>query len=142
MKKLCFLGLGSNLNQPEQQLRRALTALSSLPDTHIIRCSRFYKNPSLLQDGQPDFLNAVLALHTQLTPEHLLAHTQFIEQQQGRTITYRWGPRTLDIDILWYNGEHIRTPLLTIPHPEIHKRPFVYKPWMEIAPDMLPMIWG
>lgn len=123
-----LLGLGSNLKCPERQIRQALTALKALPHTNLLDYAPFYHNPPWGRKAQPSYLNTVVLLKTRLTPFMLLRQCQSIENAQGRTRTIKWGARTLDIDILVYGNHHIRHPKLTIPHPYIQYRDFVYKP--------------
>ncbi|MCT6557381.1 2-amino-4-hydroxy-6-hydroxymethyldihydropteridine diphosphokinase, partial [Staphylococcus aureus] len=118
-----YIALGSNLAQPLQQVKAALEALEHLPRTRLVTCSSFYRTKPLGPQNQPDFLNAVVALDTLLPPEQLLDHTQAIERNQGRVRKdERWGPRTLDLDLLLY-GDHVLTsPELTVPHPRVGQR--------------------
>lgn len=133
-----YIGLGSNLNNPAQQINRALEALSKLPKSQLQKTSRFYSNPPMGPQDQPDFINAVAALDTELEPLELLECLQKIEQQQGRerNMVQRWGPRTLDLDILLYGNIGLKTENLTIPHPGLNYRDFVLIPLREIAPDL------
>jgi 2-amino-4-hydroxy-6-hydroxymethyldihydropteridine diphosphokinase len=132
---IAFIGLGSNLEQPEKQIRQAIPALDRLPQTRLIRCSALYRGPPMGPKDQPDYINAVAMVETSLQPEALLVELQGIEQQQGRVRERRWGPRTLDLDLLLYGDRVIDTPLLKVPHPGMHERPFVLHPLREIAPD-------
>lgn len=133
-----FIALGSNLNQPLAQVESALSALKLIPQTRLINCSRFYRTKPLGPQDQPDYLNAVVALDTELLPEQLLNATQAIELNQGRVRKdHRWGPRTLDLDILLYGNQTISTPRLTIPHYDMHNRGFMLYPLAEIAPDAI-----
>lgn len=131
-----FVALGSNLASPLRQAEQALAALDRLPDTRVIRRSSFYRTPPLGPAGQPDYLNAVVQLETALSPLALLHALQQIEQQQGRVRTAeRWGPRTLDLDLLLYGEVIMQTPELTLPHYAMQTRAFVLLPLAEIAPD-------
>ncbi|MBJ7223242.1 MULTISPECIES: 2-amino-4-hydroxy-6-hydroxymethyldihydropteridine diphosphokinase [unclassified Brenneria] len=133
-----YLALGSNLAQPLQQVNAALTALDNLPQTRLIRCSSFYRSRPLGPQDQPDYLNAVAELETALDAERLLDHTQTIEQQQGRVRkAHRWGPRTLDLDMLLFGDEVIQTPRLTVPHYDMKNREFMLFPLAEIAPELV-----
>ncbi|KAA8995488.1 2-amino-4-hydroxy-6-hydroxymethyldihydropteridine diphosphokinase [Affinibrenneria salicis] len=133
-----YLALGSNLAQPLQQVRSALNALETLPQTRLSRCSSFYRSRPLGPQDQPDYLNAVVALDCALEPERLLDHTQAIELEHGRERkAHRWGPRTLDLDILLFDQQVIRTPRLTIPHYDMKNREFMLYPLAEIAPDLV-----
>jgi 2-amino-4-hydroxy-6-hydroxymethyldihydropteridine diphosphokinase len=131
-----FVGLGSNLNDPIQQVTVALQALADLPDSQLVSRSSLYRSAPMGPPNQPWFINAVAELATGLAPEPLLDELQKIEQQQGRVRALHWGPRSLDLDILLYGSEQIATQRLTIPHPGISQRNFVLLPLLEIAPDI------
>ncbi|KIP90475.1 MULTISPECIES: 2-amino-4-hydroxy-6-hydroxymethyldihydropteridine diphosphokinase [Pseudomonas] len=126
------IGLGSNLAEPAEQLRQALAALEHLPDTRLAAVSSFYVSDSLLP-GQPRYTNAVAALDTDLQPLQLLDALQAIERGQGRERHERWGPRTLDLDILLFGERLIDEPRLRVPHYHMHARAFVLYPLAEIA---------
>ena len=130
-----FIGLGSNLDDPPAQIRRALQALAALPGTRLVRCSSLYRNPPSGYMDQPDFVNAVAKLETRLEARELLERLLAIEGVHGRVRTRPDGPRTLDLDILLYGGRTVREPGLTIPHPRMLERAFVLVPLAEIAPD-------
>lgn len=134
----CFIGLGSNMQQPRLQLQSAKNAMASLPQSAIKACSSIYQSKALTLDDEPqdDYLNAVIELTTQLEPEELLNALLEIELKQGRTREKRWGARTLDLDILLYDDEIIETDRLTIPHCELTQRNFVLVPLHEIAPNI------
>lgn len=132
-----YIGLGSNLDDPAGQLRQALTALARLPGTRLAACSRFYRSPPLGPQDQPDYVNAVAALDTELAPDALLDALQAIEAAQGRVRLRRWGPRTLDLDILLYGDAVLATPRLSVPHPGLAERGFVLYPLAELAPDLM-----
>lgn len=133
-----YLALGSNLAHPLQQAHAALTALDNLPQTRLVGCSSFYRSRPLGPQDQPDYLNAVAALETGLDAERLLDHTQAIEQEQGRVRkAHRWGPRTLDLDILLFGNDVIRTARLTVPHYDMKNREFMLYPLAEIAPELV-----
>jgi 2-amino-4-hydroxy-6-hydroxymethyldihydropteridine diphosphokinase len=133
-----YIGLGSNLDDPERQLRRALEALAQLPQTHLAGCSRFYRSVPLGPQDQPDYMNAVAALDTTLEAEALLDALQAIETAQGRVRgPERWGPRTLDLDLLLYGSAILATPRLSVPHPGLAERGFVLYPLAELAPDLV-----
>ncbi|UVK76883.1 MAG: 2-amino-4-hydroxy-6- hydroxymethyldihydropteridine diphosphokinase [Sodalis sp. Fle] len=133
-----WLALGSNLCNPLQQVNAALDALAHLPHTRFIACSSYYRSRPLGPQCQPDFLNAVVVLDTTLALEHLLDHTQSIELQQGRTRKlHRWGPRSLDLDILLFGTCIIATPRLIIPHYDMLNREFMLYPLAELAPTLL-----
>jgi 2-amino-4-hydroxy-6-hydroxymethyldihydropteridine diphosphokinase len=134
---LAYIGLGSNLVDPVRQVRSAFEALAHLPETQKITQSSLYRN-SPLGPPQPDYINAVAALRTRLSPHALLQGLQTIEQQQGRIRgPQRWGPRTLDLDLLLYDDYHLQDPVLTLPHPGLYERPFVLYPLYECAPHLV-----
>ncbi|KTC43411.1 MAG: 2-amino-4-hydroxy-6-hydroxymethyldihydropteridine diphosphokinase [Pseudomonas sp.] len=128
-----YIGLGSNLASPEEQLRSAIEALRQLPASQLHGVSAFYQSDSLLP-GQPRFTNAVAALDSDLAPLQLLDALQAIEKQQGRERHERWGPRTLDLDILLFGDRLIDEPRLKVPHYHMQARPFVLYPLAELAP--------
>ena len=132
----CFIGLGSNLDDPASQLRRAIAALQQLPQSNGLRLSPVYRNPAIGPGQQPDYLNAVAELTTTLTPQALLAALQQIENNQGRQREYRWQARTLDLDILLYGDQLISEATLHIPHPRILERNFVLYPLFDLAPEL------
>ncbi len=128
-----YIGLGSNLAAPEQQLRQALAALAELPTSRWIGASGLYSSESLLP-GQPRYTNAVAALATELEPLALLDALQAIENDQGRERLERWGPRTLDLDILLFGERVIDVPRLKVPHYQMQARAFVLYPLAELVP--------
>lgn len=134
---VAYVGLGSNLARPEIQLRTALTELDVLPQTRCLAHSSLYRSPPMLAPGQPDkqpdYINAVAALNTGLTPTELLMALQSLENSHHRQRTERWGPRTLDLDILLYGDEIIDLPELTVPHPGLYERNFVLYPLAELV---------
>lgn len=132
-----FIGLGSNLAGPVKQVRQALHALVRLPASRLYAQSSLYRNPPMGPAWQPDFVNAVAELRTDLTPRALLAALQRIELRQGRKRgKVRWGPRTLDLDILLWGGRQLKLQGLTVPHPGIADRAFVLYPLAELAPGL------
>ncbi len=134
---LCYVGLGANLEQPVLQIQRALQALDHLPGTRLRQHSRLYQNPPMGPIDQPDYINAVAELSSSLDPFALLQALQTLEQQQGRMRNgQRWGPRTLDLDLLLYGSQCIQHPQLTLPHPGLPMRAFVLYPLAEIAPTL------
>jgi 2-amino-4-hydroxy-6-hydroxymethyldihydropteridine diphosphokinase len=131
----CYIGLGSNLGDRAVMLSAAVDALTRLPRTRLGRVSRFYETVAVGgPPGQHAFLNAAAELHTELTPHELLRRLHEIEQRLGRVRRERWGPRTVDLDILLWAEQRIDTPDLVIPHPHMHYRRFVLQPLAEIAP--------
>lgn len=132
-----WLAIGSNLASPLQQVNAALAALAQIPDTRVVTVSAFYRTPPLGPQDQPDYLNAAVALDTDLEPDVLLDHTQRIELQQGRVRKdERWGPRTLDLDIMLFGDRVIHTPRLTVPHYDMKNRGFMLWPLFEIASEL------
>ncbi len=131
-----YVGLGSNLADPQAQLNRALYELAEIPDTKLIACSTFYQSPPVGPQDQPDYLNAVAHLETALAAGKLLQELQRIEAAHGRKREVRWGARTLDLDLLLYGDETMDTPQLQVPHPEMTRRNFVLYPLLELAPDL------
>jgi 2-amino-4-hydroxy-6-hydroxymethyldihydropteridine diphosphokinase len=134
---VAYVGLGSNLNNPLTQLHTAYKAIGKLPDSHLGDISNIYQSQAIGPQGQPDYLNAVVSLHTRLKPEQLLLELQEIENQQGRKRELRWGARTLDLDIILYGDLLIDTPLLTVPHKEMLRRNFVLLPLFDLNPDLM-----
>ncbi|QJD60278.1 2-amino-4-hydroxy-6-hydroxymethyldihydropteridine diphosphokinase [Pseudomonas sp. gcc21] len=145
MSERCFIGLGSNLADPVAQIESACEALSRLSGVRLRARSSLYTSAPLGPQDQPSYTNAVVMLDSQLQPEALLDALQAIEQQQGRVRkAERWGPRTLDLDILLYGNRVIDTPRLQVPHYHMHARPFVLYPLAEldahlVMPDGRPL---
>ena len=137
-----FIGLGSNLEDREANLRTAVAALRDVPFVVVRKVSRFIE--TLPQGGppQPKFLNAAAELSVEISARQLLEHLLRIEAERGRARAERWGPRTLDLDLLLYNGEIICEPDLQVPHPRLHERLFVLQPLAEIAPKARHPILG
>ncbi|WP_439234374.1 2-amino-4-hydroxy-6-hydroxymethyldihydropteridine diphosphokinase [Lonepinella koalarum] len=133
---IAYIALGSNLNQPVQQLDSALNAMANLPQTQILAVSSFYCSKPLGPQDQPDYINAVAKIETTLEPIALLDALQQIELEQGRVRLRHWGERTLDLDILLYDQLVIKSERLTIPHYDMHNREFVIAPLYEIAPEL------
>lgn len=129
----CLLSLGSNLNHPKRQLRRAIQHIARLPQTVLLQTASFYRNPAWGKKSVPDYWNTVLYLKTTLTPFELLAFCQYIENRQGRIRKVRYGARTLDIDILSFGTRKLYSKKLTLPHPRMHERDFVQVPLNEIV---------
>jgi 2-amino-4-hydroxy-6-hydroxymethyldihydropteridine diphosphokinase len=133
----CYIGLGANLDEPVAQLQQAVQALQQLAGSTLVAVSGFYGSKPMGPQDQPDYVNAVAAIDTTLTAEQLLDALQQIEQQQGRQRkAERWGPRTLDLDILLYGNQVIATERLTVPHYGLRVREFVLYPLYEIAPQL------
>ena len=131
-----YIGLGSNLDTPKQQLTSAIQALKNLPGSVWGIVSSFYLSKPMGPQDQPDYINAVAMIKTELTPHQLLDELQEIENQQGRVRKQRWGARTLDLDVLLYGQQFISDERLQVPHPGIAERNFVLFPLAEIAEDL------
>jgi 2-amino-4-hydroxy-6-hydroxymethyldihydropteridine diphosphokinase len=136
MSVVVFLGLGSNLSDPRMQLQKAITALADLRKSRLVAVSSFYRSRPMGPQDQPEYINAVVSLETELEPEALLNALQTIERDQGRVRDRHWGARTLDLDILLYGNEVISTERLTVPHPGLQLREFVLYPLHELAPEL------
>jgi 2-amino-4-hydroxy-6-hydroxymethyldihydropteridine diphosphokinase len=135
---LAYIALGSNLASPLEQVNAAVQALGAIPQSRIVAASSFYRTPPLGPQDQPDYLNATVVLETALDAEALLDNTQRIELQQGRVRkAERWGPRTLDLDIMLFGNEVINTDRLTVPHYDMKNRGFMLWPLFEVAPDLI-----
>ena len=134
---LAYIAIGSNLASPLEQVNAAVEALGEIPQSRIVAVSSFYRTPPLGPQDQPDYLNAAVVLETELGPEALLDNTQRIELQQGRVRkAERWGPRTLDLDIMLFGHETINTERLTVPHYDMKNRGFMLWPLYEVAPSL------
>lgn len=132
-----YIGLGSNLGDPAAQVRGALAALAGLPGTRFMASSGLYRNPPMGPPGQPDYVNAVAGVLTTQPVAELMAALRAIEAAHGRHRDgARWGPRTLDLDLLLYGTLRMETETLTVPHPGIAERPFVLIPLLEVAPGL------
>jgi 2-amino-4-hydroxy-6-hydroxymethyldihydropteridine diphosphokinase len=132
-----FIGLGSNLDRPADQLNAARLSIAQLDNVTELAFSSLYHSAPMGPQDQPDYVNAVMAIATTLAPLALLRQLQAIENQQGRVrIGERWGARTLDLDILLYGQQIISDPDLTVPHIGIAEREFVLYPLAEMAPDL------
>ena len=132
-----YVGLGSNLDNPERHVRRALSDLDGIPRTECTARSSLFASPPMGPPDQPDYVNAVARLRTSLAPLALLDALQSIEQAHQRTRDgQRWGPRTLDLDMLLYGDRRIDGDRLTVPHPGLHERAFVIYPLLEVVGDI------
>jgi 2-amino-4-hydroxy-6-hydroxymethyldihydropteridine diphosphokinase len=132
-----FIGFGSNLDDRVRTCRQAVERLRRQPRISLEKVSAFYRSEPVGFTDQEWFLNGVLICQVDLTPEALLDITLHIENSLGRTREQRWGPRTLDLDLLFFGTQHLAGPRLTIPHPRLHERRFVLVPLVEIAPDWI-----
>ena len=131
---IAFIGLGSNLGNPERAVRAGIAALAQLPLTRFVAASSLYRSAPVGHAAQPDFINAVAQVATGLSPQSLLASLLGIEQSHGRERSFRNAPRTLDLDLLLYDADTIAAAELVVPHPRMHQRAFVLAPLIEIAP--------
>ena len=130
-------GVGSNLGDREFLIRKAVEAMRDLPRTLVVRVSSLYDTEPVGEVDQPAFLNAVVWLETTLEPRELLWQLLLIEKRMGRVRSQRWGPRPIDLDLLFYDDETITEPDLTVPHPEAHRRAFVLLPLQELDPEFV-----
>jgi 2-amino-4-hydroxy-6-hydroxymethyldihydropteridine diphosphokinase len=131
-----YVAIGSNLNHPEMRVLEAFERLAALPATRSVLRSRLYETRPMGPQDQPYFVNAAAGLLTQLTARELLEGLLRIEQSMGRNRQERWGPRVIDLDLIWMLGEPIDEPGLTVPHPGVSTRNFVLYPLADIAPTL------
>ena len=131
---LAYVGVGANLDRPEEQVKRALAELGELPGSRLLARSSLYRSAPVGYASQPDFVNAVAVLDTVLGAHELLSRLQDIEAAHGRRRSFANAPRTLDLDLLLFGEQIIDEPGLTVPHPRMHERAFVLAPLVEIAP--------
>lgn len=134
---IVFIGLGSNLGNRKENIITALQKIGKLPKTAIIKSSSIINTKPVGITNQPDFLNCIVQIKTILDPEKLLLELLKIEREMGRIRKQKWGPRIIDLDILFFNNEIINTQDLTVPHPEILNRKFVLTSMKEIAPQFV-----
>lgn len=132
-----YIGIGSNLGDRELMIRKAVEGLRELPRTSVIRVSSLYDTDPVGDAEQPAYLNAVAWLETELSPRELIWHLHLIEQRMGRVRAQRWGPRSIDLDLLFYGEETVDEPDLKVPHPEAHRRAFVLHPLQELDPNFV-----
>jgi 2-amino-4-hydroxy-6-hydroxymethyldihydropteridine diphosphokinase len=132
--RIVYVGLGSNLAAPREQVLRALDELNRMPDTRLARRSALYRSAPLDHVAQPEFVNAVAQLDTALEPARLLAELQAIEVRHGRVRSFPAAPRTLDLDLLLYGDVQFSCQDLSVPHPRMHQRAFVLMPLVELDP--------
>jgi 2-amino-4-hydroxy-6-hydroxymethyldihydropteridine diphosphokinase len=130
------VAIGSNLNHPQARVREAFERLATLPDTRSVLRSRLYKTRPMGPQDQPQFANAAAGLLTQLSARELLDGLLQIEKAMGRSRQERWGPRVIDLDLVWMLGATIDEPGLTVPHPGVSTRNFVLYPLADIAPTL------
>jgi 2-amino-4-hydroxy-6-hydroxymethyldihydropteridine diphosphokinase len=132
---IAYVGIGSNVGEPQTQVERALRELEGLPGTRLVRASSLYETEPVGLREQPGFINAVAMVETALSPRALLDGLLEIERRHGRVRTVKNGPRTLDLDILLYGNLRVQEDGLTIPHPRMHERGFVLEPLLEVDAD-------
>jgi 2-amino-4-hydroxy-6-hydroxymethyldihydropteridine diphosphokinase len=133
---IAYVGVGSNLDQPANHVRRALDEMATIRRTQLQAQSSLYRSAPLGYAAQPDFVNAVAALETALPAGELLKELQAIEKHHGRERSFANAPRTLDLDLLLFGNERIAAQDLVVPHPRMHERAFVLRPLLEIAPGL------
>ena len=132
-----YIGLGSNLESPLQQLQQAVHHIHQIPDTQVVAVSAFYGSTAVGPGEQPDYVNAAAQLETSLEAHALLDALQAIEQRQGRVrAPQQWVPRTLDLDVLLFDDSVIATDRLSVPHPRIAERNFVLQPLLDLNPQL------
>lgn len=132
-----YVAFGANLGEPVETLRAAAVALGRRPGVELVAGSPVYRTRPIGPPGQPDYANAVARVETTHEPEALLAVLHAVEAEFGRVRDVRWGPRTLDLDLIWYAGEERADERLTIPHPRAHEREFVLRPLADLDPDLV-----
>lgn len=132
-----FIGIGSNLGNRKENIQNAIKLLEDTKDIQITKVSSIIETEPYGKTDQPNFLNCVITIETKINPEHLLEICNNIENELGRIRKEKWGPRTIDLDILFIDDLVIHTPDLIVPHPEIHKREFVLTSLVEIAPNFV-----
>lgn len=136
-ERLAYIGIGSNLDDPEKQVRAALDALKRLPRSTFVQASRLYRTAPWGKADQPAFVNAAAAISTELSPHELLDALLAIERAHGRVRDgERWGPRVIDLDILVYGDARIDEPGLRVPHPHLAERAFALLPLADLDPDL------
>ncbi len=131
-----YVALGSNLNDPRARVLEAFERLGSLPSVRLEVCARLYRSTPLGPQDQPDFVNSAAGLLTQLPARELLDALLAIERAMGRDRGARWGPRVIDLDLIWLHGERIEEPGLSVPHPAVSERNFVLYPLADVAPHL------
>ena len=131
------MALGSNLHQPRERVAEALQRLGAVGSTRLVATSRWYATRPLGPQDQPHFVNAAAGLLTQLAPRALLDALLGIERDMGRRRAERWGPRLIDLDLLWITGAPVHEPGLDLPHPGVSERNFVLYPLCDLAPTLL-----
>jgi 2-amino-4-hydroxy-6-hydroxymethyldihydropteridine diphosphokinase len=130
---IAFVGIGSNLGEPAAMCRAAVGEIAGFPGIRLLRCSSLYRTEPLGPQDQPWFVNAVAEIRTVLAPRRLFESLKEIERRLGRTSGPKWGPRLIDLDLLFYGQEVVQEEDLKVPHPELHRRAFVLVPLCELA---------
>ncbi|MDP6166589.1 MAG: 2-amino-4-hydroxy-6-hydroxymethyldihydropteridine diphosphokinase [Gammaproteobacteria bacterium] len=133
---MAYIGIGSNLDNPIDHVQRAIDEVKQLPLSRLVAASSLYGSKPMGPQDQPNYINAVAQIETQLDPITLLDSLQQLEQDHQRVREQRWGPRTLDLDIVVYADQHIDHPRLQVPHIGMHERNFVLYPLAEISPQL------
>jgi len=135
---IAYIGLGSNLGDSAARVQEGMAAVGAIPGVRLRRCSSLYRSAPVGITAQPDFINAACEIETTLDPAGLLQQLLEVERHGGRVRDgTKGGPRTLDLDLLLYGGEAIRSAALTVPHPRLHERAFVLYPLSELEPDLV-----
>jgi 2-amino-4-hydroxy-6-hydroxymethyldihydropteridine diphosphokinase len=137
LSELVYAGIGGNIGDPATTMRDAASSLDREEGVRVLRASTVYRNPPLGPQDQPAFLNAVIELETTLGARALLALFLKTEKAFGRVRAEKWGPRRLDLDILFYGDAIVEEPGLSVPHPFAHERPFVLKPLCDLNPHLV-----
>ena len=136
-KARAFIGAGANLGEPVRQIRQALDELEKSPGVGLLGTSSLYRTQPMGPIAQPPFVNAVFSLECGMSPQDLLALLLSVEEKMGRIRRERWGPRVIDLDLLFFDEAIISEQGLEVPHPRLHERRFVLTPLVEIAPDVV-----
>lgn len=137
MPHIAYIGIGSNMDNPLEQCRKAIGLIAASPDLTLSQSSSFYKTEPVGITDQDWFVNAVVSAETMLSPSDLLNTLLGIEQQMGRTRQLKWGPRVIDLDLLFYDDSILESPGLKVPHPEIQNRRFILAPMNEITGELV-----
>ena len=136
-KARSFIGAGANLGEPVRQIKQALDELEKSPGVRLGAVSSLYRTQPMGPIAQPSFINAVFSLECGMSPQDLLALLLSVEEKMGRIRRERWGPRVIDLDLLFFDEAIISGQGLEVPHPRLHERRFVLAPLVEIAPDVV-----
>jgi 2-amino-4-hydroxy-6-hydroxymethyldihydropteridine diphosphokinase len=139
---VAYIGLGTNLGDRLGNIRKAMAAIRQVPGVAVLRISPIYQTSPVGRTDQPQFLNAVAEVGTGLAPQKLMKALLEIERSLGRVRGEKWGPRTIDLDIVYYGDRTIKRKGLTVPHPEAAKRAFVLAPLCDLAPELVDPVHG